>query len=73
MSNEFDRFDFEQKILECWNITKDIRDLNEQYMNSEMTEDNVSNYLLGLETIYEVKFDQLFNMFEKMIHEGKIT
>lgn len=68
-----DRFDFEQKIMECWNIIKDIRDLNDQYMNSKMTEDNVANYLLGLETIYEVKFTQLFDMFEKMIHERKIT
>jgi len=37
-----------------------------------MTDDQLANYLLGLETIYQVKFEQLFNMFEQMVNEKKI-
>lgn len=69
------RFDFEQKIMQCWSVVEDIKALNEQLQDSPgtMTHDQVANYLLGLETIYQVKFEQLFNMFEQMIRERKIT
>ncbi len=67
-----DRFMFEEKIMDCWRIVDDVRDLNTQYMNGSMTEDQVANYLLGLETIYQIKFEQLFHMFEKMVQEDQI-
>jgi hypothetical protein len=70
-----DRFDFEQKIMQCWSVVEDIKTLNEQIQDfpGTMTADQVANYLLGLETIYQVKFEQLFDMFEQMIREKKIT
>jgi len=69
-----DRFDLEQQILKCWNITEEIQLLNEQVLeNDELTKDQISNYLLGLHTIYEMKFDKLFNQFETMVREKKIT
>lgn len=68
-----DRFVFEQQIMNCWHVVDDIKTLNKQFLDTgNMTKDQVSNYLLGLETIYQVKFEQLFDLFEKMIHEGKI-
>jgi 5-formaminoimidazole-4-carboxamide-1-beta-D-ribofuranosyl 5'-monophosphate synthetase len=68
-----DRFDLEQQILKCWNITEEIQLLNEQVLeNDELTKDQISNYLLGLHTIYEMKFDKLFNQFETMVKERKI-
>ena len=69
-----DRFDLEQQILKCWNITEEIQLLNEQVLeNDELTKDQISNYLLGLHTIYEMKFDKLFTQFENMVKERKIT
>jgi hypothetical protein len=68
-----DRFDFEQQILKCWNITEEIQLLNEQVLeNDELTKDQISNYLLGLHTIYEMKFDKLFTQFENMVKDKKI-
>jgi hypothetical protein len=68
-----DRFDFEQQIMNCWSVIDDIRALNKQYVDKgNMTTDQVSNYLLGLETIYQVKFEQLFDQFETMIKQGTI-
>jgi hypothetical protein len=69
-----DRFDLEQQILKCWNITEEIQLLNEQVLeNDELTKDQISNYLLGLHTIYEMKFDKLFDQFSNMVKEKKIT
>jgi hypothetical protein len=69
-----DRFDLEQQIMTCWSVVDDIKALNNQYQNvGNMTQDQVANYLLGLETIYQVKFEQLFAMFDQLIQEGKIT
>ena len=68
---KFNRFDFEQMLLECWGVTSDIKLLNEMHQDypGDMTADQVANYLLGLETIYEVKFNKLFNMFEAMCRD----
>ncbi len=67
-----DRFDLEQQIMNCWNIIEDIKLLNVYVLEGkpdggEMTTDDVSNYLLGLEIIYGLKFDQMFNTFSTLI------
>ena len=69
-----DRFDLEQQILKCWNITEEIQLLNENVLeDNEFNKDNISNYLLGLETIYEAKFNKLFSMLSELVKEGKIV
>lgn len=69
-----DRFDLEQQILGCWSITDEIKLLNEQVLeNNNFTKDQISNYLLGLETIYAVKFEQLFGTFETLLQDKKIV
>lgn len=72
--SKFSRFDFEQQMLECWNVTKDIRTVYEGVCDSSpaMTEDQISNALLGLETLYELKFNKLWAMFEEGIRVKKI-
>lgn len=64
------RVDFEQKLLNCWNITTDIEDLRTQISNNCQDVpaefiDFVDNYLLGMKSIYDTKFEQLFAMFEQ--------
>ena len=72
---KFDRFDFEQQILECWNITKDIKTVYEGVCDSSppMTEDQIGNALMGLETLYELKFNKLWSMFEQSVHQRSIN
>jgi hypothetical protein len=68
-----DRFDLEQSIMKCWNITDEIQLLNENVLESDaLSKDDISNYLLGLETMYNLKFDKLFRQFEEMIKDKKI-
>ena len=62
-----DRFDFEQQLMHCWGVIEDIKELNECVLEKDVTNDFISNYLLGLETIYGVKFDQLWHDFENVL------
>ena len=68
-----DRFDLEQNIMKCWNITDDINLVYKNVMESDMSTDQIANALLGMQTIYEMKFEKLFRQFEQLIHTKKIT
>lgn len=67
-----DRFDFEQGIMNCWNIVEDIKLISQMNDIRELSEDELMNALLGLETLYQMKFEILFNGFERMVKNGQI-
>lgn len=68
-----DRFDLEQHIMKCWNVTEDVDLLYRTVLDGpEMTTDEISNALLGIKTLYEMKFNELFDTFEQLVHEKKI-
>jgi hypothetical protein len=72
-----DRFDLEQQILNCWNIIEDIKLLDKSVLEGKieggsLTHDEISNYLLGLETIYNMKFEQMFATFSDLIKTKQI-
>ena len=60
-----DRFDFEQEIMRCWAVVEDIKTL----AKTGCTPDNYE----ALATIYDIKFNSLFNMFVEMVKDKKIT
>ena len=71
---KYNRFDLEQLILKNWEITTEIKHLYEKLLDDDSyTRDQIANYLLGLETIYEVKFNKLWDCFEQLASEKKIT
>lgn len=58
------RFDLEQQILQCWQITDDIATLEQQGAGpADFT---------SLANVYEFKFSQLWETFEKLIAEKKL-
>jgi hypothetical protein len=61
------RFDFEQQIMKCWNVTDDIDTLYKGVGDVGMTEDQIMNVLLGMKEIYDLKFNELFSTFEQLI------
>ena len=65
-----DRFDLEQQILNCWNITDDIKLVTE---NKMVTHEDLNEYMNALTTMYNVKFNKLFDTFSILIEEGKIV
>jgi hypothetical protein len=68
----YTRFDLEQLILKNWEVVTEIKHLRE-HLETNPTQDQVENYLLGLETIYEVKFNKLWDCFEELCQHQKIT
>jgi hypothetical protein len=67
-----DRFDLEQHIMKCWNVTEDIDLLFKNVCEKDMSTDDIANFLLGMKTIYEAKFNELFDDFGKLIENGTI-
>jgi len=65
-----DRFDLEQDIMKCWNVIEDVKNLYD--VSDDLTQDQLQNYLLGLTTIYEVKFNKLWESFEYCISSKQI-
>lgn len=59
-----DRFELEQAIMGCWNVTDDIDLIYAAVMNRDMSEDDIANLLLGLKSLYQLKFERLFETFE---------
>lgn len=68
-------FNLEQQILNTWNIIDDLRNLremldSEQFVGMDSTHtDKIDNYVLSLITLYEVKFDKTFRLFEQVCSE----
>lgn len=69
---KFDRFDFEQDLMKCWSITDDLKLLTEAVLEKELTRDQISNILIGMTELYELRFDKLFSDFEVGTREQKI-
>ena len=59
------RFDLEQEIMHCWNIVDDIKLIYTTHLDKrELTDDELANILIGLEKLYQIKFETLFETFE---------
>lgn len=62
------RFDFEQQILKCWNVTDDINELTARFVDDEEFDtDKFCNHAQGLVEIYDYKFQKLWELFEQHI------
>lgn len=62
--------DLESKIMDCWNIIDDMKVLTEGVLEKDLSKDQISNVLIGLETLYQLKFENLFDEYSKMIREN---
>lgn len=64
-----DRFDLEEDIISCWQIVSELKVLSEAILeNPSMTTDNIVNILIGIEQLYDIKFNKAFSTFESVIH-----
>lgn len=63
------QYGLEQQILRCWSVCDDIQDLRKLRDERQLSEDELDNYLLGLISLYQVKFENLFSMYEQMLRE----
>ena len=59
-----DIFDLEQNIMKCWSITDDL-DLVIRKIE-KCNDDDTMNALIGLKSLYQEKFDILWENFEEV-------
>ena len=67
-----DRFDLESQIMNAWQVVEDLQLLYRKAGEGDLTPDEWANALLGLSTIYALRFQELFSCFEKIIAEGAL-
>ena len=62
-----DRLDFEQDIYQCWHIIDDLKQLTEMVLDRDASTDDIANILLGLQTLYDDRFEQLLKSLEYIL------
>ena len=75
-----DRFDLEDEIMKCWNITEDIDMIMERILDSKSFEgmpaelsDKTANLLIGLKELYNLRFQRLWETFEYMVNDDQFN
>ena len=63
------QFDMEQQIMECWHVVSDIKTLSEEVIEGDYSKDQITNVLLGIEHLYDIRFNKLFRTFETFLAE----
>ncbi len=66
---KFDRLEMETQIMSCWNVTSDLKDLTEGVLEYDMSPDQIANALMGMQELYEIRFDKLFRIFEQLVNQ----
>ena len=56
-------YDLEPMILDCWRVCDDLEVVFKQVGDGEPTEDELMNALIGMQQLYQWKFDELFNKY----------
>lgn len=66
-------YELEEKIMSCWGVTGDIDLLRRAMMDGPgLSADELDNFLLGVKMVYELRFQELFGVYEKMLREGNL-
>ena len=62
-------YDLEPMILDCWRVCNDLEVVFKQVGDSERepTQDEMMNTLMGMQQLYQWKFEQLFFKYEQVM------
>ena len=66
------RFTLEENSLDCSNIVDDLKTLYTAPDLRQLSEAEFQNALLGLFTLYQLKFEKLNHTFNQMVADGQI-
>ena len=59
-------FDMEQSILQCWEITQDLKLFADEY---EHCDKDVHDKAIALASVYEMRFNRLWKDYEQALKE----
>lgn len=67
------RFDLEQQMLACWQITDDLEVIYDNIMGDDsLTKNDIADLLLGLQKLYTMKFQKQSLVFDELLQTGDI-
>mgnify|MGYP000857549301 FL=1 len=63
----------EQSIMHCWQVCDDLETMYKQICDGERdpTINEITNALMGMQQLYQWKFEQLFFAFENSLKKVK--
>lgn len=67
-----DRFKFEQEIVQLSSIEDDLDILIENILENEIDADEITNALIGMQSLFKMRYQRMFNTFEALVHNGAI-
>ena len=69
MTQKYDRFNLEVEIMSVWNTKDDLESITSRMMDDPdpMSEDDITNVLIGLSELHDIRCKKLFNVFETMV------
>jgi hypothetical protein len=70
---KYDRFDLETEIQNVWQTKDDLDAITERLYDDPdgpMTEDEISNVLIGLSELHETRMKKLWRVFDNMVQEN---
>ena len=64
-------YDLEPMIMDCWQVCNDLEVVFRQIGDGERepTPDELMNALLGMQQVYQWKFEQLFFKYEEVLRD----
>ena len=64
-------YELEQPIMDCWRVCDDLTVVFKQIGDGERepTHDELMNTLMGMQQLYQWKFEQLFDKYEDVLKE----
>lgn len=66
------RFDLEAAIMNAWNTTEDLGLLVDAVLDGKLNNDELSNVLIGIQELHNMRSKKVFDIFESMIKSGQI-
>ena len=71
MTQQYDRFNLEEEIMNAWQTKDDLDAIIERIYDDPkgpMTEDEIGNVLIGLSELHETRMWKLWKVFETIVH-----
>jgi hypothetical protein len=59
--------ELEPMIMDCWRVCNDLEVVFKEVGDGEPTEDELMNALMGMQQLYQWKFEQLFFKYEQVL------
>lgn len=67
-----DSFDLEQQIHNAWHLVDDLNTFEYALDNEDLSEDDIINLVIGIRTMADLRFKQLFSVYEQYLENKRV-